>query len=342
MKNIVILVLIVLVVGGYFYNRDNGLDVTPESVEISTIPETAKGPEIPQDKGYLVEEINDGLYWLTDGTYQMMFLVTSFGVIVVDAPPSIGENILVAIAEVTDNPITHVIYSHHHADHIAAANLYPANAVYLAHNDTATMINRSQNDGREFPFGTFVGGGDVPKPNVTFNTNYVLISGGQRVNLTYLGTNHSPGNILIYAPQQKVAMIVDVIFPGWVPFMDLAVSDDVNGYLAAHDQILAFDFDTLIAGHLTRLGTKEDVELQKEYLSDIKANATTALQEVDLMAVAEETGFENQWALFGTYLDEVNQQCADLTLGKWATRLGGAPEFTKSQCARIAESLRIN
>ena len=47
------------------------------------------------------------------------------GVIVVDAPPSIGENILAAIAEVTDEPITHVIYSHSHADHIGAAGIYP-------------------------------------------------------------------------------------------------------------------------------------------------------------------------------------------------------------------------
>ena len=66
------------------------------------VPEAAHGPAIDPDKGYLVEEISDGLYWITEGSYQMMFLTTGEGVIVVDAPPSIGENILKAVAEVTD------------------------------------------------------------------------------------------------------------------------------------------------------------------------------------------------------------------------------------------------
>ena len=63
-----------------------------------------------------MEEINDGVYWITEGTYQLMFVVTDDGVIVADAPPTIGDNILAAVGEVTDKPITHVIYSHSHID----------------------------------------------------------------------------------------------------------------------------------------------------------------------------------------------------------------------------------
>ncbi len=87
------------------------------------VPQSARGPAIPQDKGYLVQEIKDGLFWVTDGAYQVMFLVTGSGVIAVDAPPSIGKNYLKAIAEVTKEPVTHVIYSHTHKDHIGAALL---------------------------------------------------------------------------------------------------------------------------------------------------------------------------------------------------------------------------
>ena len=52
-----------------------------------------------------LDEIPDGVYWLTDGHYQMMFVLTGDGVIAVDAPPSLGENILAAIAEVTELPV---------------------------------------------------------------------------------------------------------------------------------------------------------------------------------------------------------------------------------------------
>ena len=53
-----------------------------------------------------------------------MFLVTQEGVVVVDAPPAIGDKIFAAVSEVTDRPITHLIYSHAHKDHIGAANLF--------------------------------------------------------------------------------------------------------------------------------------------------------------------------------------------------------------------------
>src|SRR5262245_8451208 len=88
------------------------------------IPEAAKGPPIPT-KGYLVQQIGDGLYWLTDGAYQTMFMVTDKGVVAVDAPATIGNNYLKAIAEVTKKPVTYVIYSHAHIDHIGAAGIFP-------------------------------------------------------------------------------------------------------------------------------------------------------------------------------------------------------------------------
>src|SRR5580693_5799120 len=83
------------------------------------VPTPAKGPAIPKS-GYLVQEIEDRVSWLTDGLYQMIFAVTDQGVVAVDAPPTIGHNILRAIKGVTDKRITHGIYSHHHADHTGA------------------------------------------------------------------------------------------------------------------------------------------------------------------------------------------------------------------------------
>ena len=61
--------------------------IHPEKMRTAApLPETSMGPPIDSSKGYLVEEINDGLYWVTEGAYQTMFLTTGEGVIVVDAP----------------------------------------------------------------------------------------------------------------------------------------------------------------------------------------------------------------------------------------------------------------
>ena len=121
-----------------------------------------------------MKEIADGLYWVTEGAYTTMFLTTRKGVIVVDAPPSISGKLLKAIAEVTDEPITHVIYSHPHADHIGSAGLYPATATYIDHEDTKAQLKRMADPDRAAPNGVFVGGGAVPLPTVTFKHKYTL------------------------------------------------------------------------------------------------------------------------------------------------------------------------
>ena len=62
----------------------------------------------------------------------MIFVTTAEGVVAVDAPPTIGQNILRAIATVTTSHVTHAIYSHHHADHYVDGRvMWPAAASSL-------------------------------------------------------------------------------------------------------------------------------------------------------------------------------------------------------------------
>src|SRR4029079_5403071 len=112
------------------------------------LPEAAKGVPIAPDKGYYVKEIAGGLYWVTEGVYNTMFLTTGEGVIVVDAPPSFGDKLLKAVAEVTKEPITYVIYSHAHANHIGGAARYPASATYIAHEQTKARLEEAADPGR--------------------------------------------------------------------------------------------------------------------------------------------------------------------------------------------------
>lgn len=294
------------------------------------IPAIAVGPKIPA-KGYLVQEIRDHLYWVTDGMYNSMFLVSNQGVIVVDAPFTIGKNYLKAIAEVTKEPVKIVIYSHAHMDHIGAANMFPANATYIAQQETATILKDHNDTG-------------VPAPTQTFSNSYTVKLGNQTLILDYKGVNHERGNIFIYAPTQKVLMLVDVIFPGWVPFRDLAIAEDVPGFIKAHEQALSYPFDTLVAGHLTRLGTRADVVTQMEFIKDLKSSAINATKMfANFTKIAGQVGgFSNPWLVFKTHDDDVANQCAQTMLAKWNNRLGGAEQYMSSHCSKMAESLRVD
>src|SRR5213593_2603941 len=78
-------------------------DIRPVSAEdlpdYAPIPQAAFGPAL-NEQGYYVGRVERNLYWVTDGTYQSAFLTTSDGVVLLDAPPSIGHNIQRAVDEI--------------------------------------------------------------------------------------------------------------------------------------------------------------------------------------------------------------------------------------------------
>ena len=136
------------------------------------IPEGAKGPSISVKKGYYVGEIEDGVFWATNGAYQSMFMTTGKGVIVVDAPPSIGDNLLKAIREVTSEPITHLIYSHSHKDHIGAASRLPKSVKVIAQKEVGKILSHVKDPNRYLP-------------TTTFETDYLLKVGNKKLKLNY-------------------------------------------------------------------------------------------------------------------------------------------------------------
>lgn len=277
-------------------------------------------PHIDPEKGYFVSEISDGLFWLIDGSYQVMFLTTGQGVIVVDAPESIGEKYLKAISDVTDEPVTHVIYSHIHKDHIGAAHQFPAGAVFISHKDVAQHL-AMKNDP------------DRPVPTVSFDDTYTLSVGNQLLELSYVGAFHSKGDIVIYAPKQKVAMVVDLFHPGAAPFKAFGITKNMNQYIAVHDKLVeSFDFDVLISGHEQILATKDHIQTNKQFTMDVMTNAIKATQQVDFAQIVQVYGFEGRAAVFDRYFDELAQVCSELTIEQWQGKINDIEPFIEDHC----------
>ena len=282
-------------------------------------------PEIPRDKGYFVKEIRDGLYWLTDGAYGTIFLVHSKGVIAVDPLPTLGPRYLKAISEVTDKPVTHVIYSHEHTDHIGAADLFPKTAIFIAHRETAAILARRKDPRR-------------PVPRVTFEKSYTLKVGGQLLVLDYKGINHELGNIFIYAPRQKVLMLVDVVYPGFMPYKNLGIAEDVQGYIRAHSDALAYDFDVFVGGHVSRLGTRKDVETAGEFVSDLQSTATSVLGGLDFPSYIKAHPAPDKWNLHNEYEKELVEKCYVELLPKWTSRLADSETYLRDNCWAMIEA----
>jgi glyoxylase-like metal-dependent hydrolase (beta-lactamase superfamily II) len=292
-------------------------------------PLVGGGPAI-LPKGYLVQEIRDGLYWVSDGAYNTMFLVTSDGVIAIDAPPTLGPNYLKAIAEVTSQPITYLVYSHEHTDHIGAAYLFPKGVKIVAQKETAEILALRRDPRR-------------PAPTITFTDTYTLKLGGQTLVLDDPGINHERGNIFIYAPKQKTLMLVDVVYPGYMPYKNMGIAEDIPGYMEVQKKALAYDFSTFVGGHVTRLGDRSDVELSTEFTSDLYMTGVSALNSLSLPDFAKTNAAraKDKWDLHNEYEKAVVDLCYNELLPRWQDRLADSPTYLRDNCWAMMESIIV-
>ena len=122
--------------------------------DYAPIPPSALGPEL-NAQGFYVGRVERNL-WVTDGVYQAAFLTSRDGVVLFDAPPSIGNNLQRAVNQIAaangvSNRVTHLVYSHHHADHLGAAPLFGRNVVRIGHSETRRLLKRDNDPTRPHP-----------------------------------------------------------------------------------------------------------------------------------------------------------------------------------------------
>jgi len=332
-------------------------------------------PNVTPDpnKGYGIIDYGNGVYFLTEGAYWSMCVVSpppkkstrgnryllnkddddgnsgssssSSGqtLLVIDAPTGFYQAgaFINAVKEVLNmsgaSTVSDMLYSHQHTDHIGTASQVKQNWPKVqihAHSHTCKRL-RDRNDPRR------------PVPGNCYSGNFEL----SKFNIEASEfPAHVTGNLAIHHAPSQVLMLIDVVFPGWTPFRDLAIEEYTPNFLAAHDKILAMDWNILVPGHLSRLGNRQDVMTQKEYITDMFQYAADAMADTPQAPIADalgtfdpsSDGYLNFWALFEEWFRVCDSKCADRTLDKWRDRLGGADVFTYSHCAKIGESLRVD
>jgi len=103
----------------------------------------------------------------------------------------------ITTADGLTNQVTHMVYSHHHADHQGASSLFGGDIVRIGHEETRRLLLRDDDPAR-------------PVPDVTFSDSYTLEVGGERVELAWHGPNHSPDNIYIHFPDHDTLVFIGV------------------------------------------------------------------------------------------------------------------------------------
>jgi glyoxylase-like metal-dependent hydrolase (beta-lactamase superfamily II) len=305
---------------------------TSDLPDYAPVPQSAFGPTL-NEQGYYVGRVERNLYWITDGTYQCAFLTTSDGVVVLDAPPTIGNNIQRAVDEIASangvsSKVNYLVYSHHHADHVGAASLFDKSVTRIGHEETRNLLLRDNDPAR-------------PPNEETFQDRRTLEIGGERIDLAWFGANHSPDNIIIHLPDHDALMLIDIVNPGWAPVFQSNLTEDIPGYLEAPAQALAYSWTHFIGGHLGRLGTRDDLTLHQQYMADIGESSRKAIDTVDYTPYFAKYP-DNPWAAFRGGLEETVATAAAPVIEKYTGVLAAADVFTESTTFQVLQSIRLD
>jgi glyoxylase-like metal-dependent hydrolase (beta-lactamase superfamily II) len=300
--------------------------------DFAPIPPSALGPAV-NAQGYYVGRVEKNLYWVTDATYQAAFLTTRDGVVLFDAPPSIGHNLQRAINEIASangvsNKVTHIVYSHHHADHLGASALFGRGVTRIGQAETKRLLAQENDPTR-------------PVPDITFDTSYTLRVGGERIELAWRGTNHTSDNSYIHFPDHDTLMLVDICLPGWVPYDSFNLNEDVQASIAAPATAMAYPWTHFIGGHMGRLGTRNDLAVYQQYVNDIIAGVKQALVAVDPTPFFAKYG-DDSWAAVQQYQAAQVSYAASPVIKKYTGVLAAADVYTASTTFVILESIRLD
>jgi glyoxylase-like metal-dependent hydrolase (beta-lactamase superfamily II) len=311
---------------------DGRASIADAAPDRAPIRRPVSGPVV-NEQGYYVGRVQGNLYWVTDGTYQCAFLTTPDGVVLFDAPPSIGHNIQSAVNEIAaatrvSNEVTHLIYSHHHADHAGASSLFGRSTTRIGHAETRRLLLRDDDPAR-------------PAPEETFQTRRSVEIGGERIELAWHGANHSPDNIFTHLPDHDALMLVDIINPGSAAVCQSDLANDIPGYIEAADNALTYPWKHFIGGHAGRLGTRQDTATHRQYMADIADSSRKALDTVDPAPYFVKYG-ENAWAATRDYLDAVTAAAAAPVIEKYTGVLAAADVFTAGTTFQVMQSIRLD
>jgi len=240
-------------------------------------------PPRPAASAIEVEKLTDNLYVLkalaAGGGGNTSVLVTANGVVVVDTKnPGWGQPLLEKIKTLTSKPVTMIINTHTHGDHVSGNVEFPATVDVVAHENTKA------NMGMMRPASFVAQPPSGPAPNIftqhngtgmakrTFKDTMTIGSGADRIDLFYFGRAHTNGDAMVFFPSARVLHMADVFANKGLPGMDSNNGGTGVGY--ADTLTKAADFadknnvEKIINGHNAATTTRADLREFIQYVRD--------------------------------------------------------------------------
>jgi len=210
---------------------------------------------------YVLQRVTERVWWVSRHFYGSLFFVGTRGVLLLDPFLGGADATLKAIASVTDLPVTAVVYSHFHADHVGGARrlfelLATAPPRVIASENTAVWMERF--------------GSDLPRPEDVLDWPSGALS-FEDVTLRLRGLprpGHAPDHAVFLLEEERVGHSADLINIDQLPFGGFAGQDPLVLFRPNLEFARSLDFDWFCGGH-GNIGEKSDFDFYLMYLDEV-------------------------------------------------------------------------
>jgi glyoxylase-like metal-dependent hydrolase (beta-lactamase superfamily II) len=181
--------------------------------------------------------------------------------------PGWGQPVLTRIRELTNKPVTMIINTHTHGDHVSGNVDFPATVDVVVQEKTAARM-------KSMP--VFMKSGGTGLPKRTFGDSMTLGSGNDRIDLHYFGRGHTDGDAWVVFPALRVMAAGDIFSGKNVPFIDynnggsgVEIADTLQ---KAHTATMK-SVDSIVTGHstvMTPADLREYAEFNRDFLTAVR------------------------------------------------------------------------
>jgi cyclase len=162
-----------------------------------------------------IQKVKDNLYLITGGGGNTAAFITEKGVVIVDTKvPGMGPAILEKVQSVTPKPVTMIINTHTHGDHVGSNSAFTGTVEIVAHENCKASMEKmpafQSDEGKKF------------LPGKTYQDKLSLLKGKDKIDLYYFGRGHTSGDTFVVFPALKVMHSGDMFaFSNGLPIIDI-------------------------------------------------------------------------------------------------------------------------
>lgn len=229
------------------------------------------------------------------------FVVTPAGVVVVDAlgSPDLARELLAQIRRITPQPVTHVIVTHYHADHIYGLQSFQEQGARIIAHQGALAYLQSDTARLRLEVSR-----DELAPWIDRQTRLVpadewlqgptrLTLGGMDFDIQPVGPAHTPEDLVVFVNGERVLFAGDLVFRGRIPFVGQANSKQ---WIASLDRLMAFDARVVVPGHgPLSTSARADMQMTRDYLAYLRTTMGAAARNLESF---DEAYARTDWSAF--------------------------------------------